>query len=172
MPGEQNTKKTEPEFLNSWKEISSYMGRGVRTLQRYEIQFGLPIRRPSGRSRSAVMATRAELDAWVAASPIRESYQLSNVQGKRSAIDMTAMKDAMQEMQKLKQQMRELRAEHQLALNLFIDSVHNLHRALNTAQGLGSNGVIGPPPGGDEFWLEQQFARKTSEGRSLGRAHA
>lgn len=94
------------------------------------------------------MATRAELDAWVAASPIRESYQLSSGQAKTSAIDMTAMKDAVQEMQKLKQQMRELRAEHQLALNLFIDSVHNLHRALNTAQGLGSNGVIGPSGGG------------------------
>jgi len=32
---------TERKLLHSWKEIASYMGFGVRTLQRYE-ELGLP----------------------------------------------------------------------------------------------------------------------------------
>lgn len=51
-------------ILNGWKEIASYLGRGVRTVQRWE-QFGLPVRRPKGSDRSAVLALSEELDAWI-----------------------------------------------------------------------------------------------------------
>lgn len=51
--------------LQSWKEISQYVGRGVRTVQRWEAMYGLPVHRPSGRSRSAVFALQSELDAWL-----------------------------------------------------------------------------------------------------------
>lgn len=62
----------QPHFLNGWKEIAGYLGKGVRTAQRYERNFALPVRRPSGRSEGAVMATPAEIDAWLMASPKRE----------------------------------------------------------------------------------------------------
>ena len=65
------------EFLNSWKDIANYMGRGVRTVQRYESQLGLPVRRPAGRSRSSVIARREDIDNWVAASATRRIGQLS-----------------------------------------------------------------------------------------------
>lgn len=68
--------KTAPEILNGWKEIANYLGKGVRTTQRYECELGLPVRRPARHSCSAVIATKAELDAWVAASPIREAYRV------------------------------------------------------------------------------------------------
>ena len=55
----------EHGVLNSWKEIAQYIGRGVRTVQRYE-EFGFPIRRVAGRPRSAVMAFTDEIDAWLA----------------------------------------------------------------------------------------------------------
>jgi hypothetical protein len=55
---------TEPVVLNSWKEISQYMGRSVRTLQRWE-QFGLPVHRPSGRDKSSVYAIPSELRKWL-----------------------------------------------------------------------------------------------------------
>src|SRR5947209_20291986 len=58
------------ELLNSWKEIAAYLNRGVRTVQRWEIELGLPIRRPRGKNRSAVMAIRSELDAWLKACPV------------------------------------------------------------------------------------------------------
>lgn len=50
--------------LTSWKEIGQYLGKGVRTAQRWELEFGLPVRRPTGRSRHAVLAIPEELDAW------------------------------------------------------------------------------------------------------------
>ena len=57
--------------LHSWKEISSYTGRGVRTIQRYEVQLGFPIHRPAGSPRSAVLAFSDEVDAWLSRSPMR-----------------------------------------------------------------------------------------------------
>jgi phage terminase Nu1 subunit (DNA packaging protein) len=55
----------QPEVLTSWKEIATYFGAGVRTVQRYERQFGLPVRRFNGRNRSTVRAYPDELDAWL-----------------------------------------------------------------------------------------------------------
>ncbi len=57
-------------ILNSWKEIAQYLGRGVRTVQRWEAELGLPVRRPRGRSRSAVIAVAAELDRWMTSTPL------------------------------------------------------------------------------------------------------
>ena len=51
--------------LNSWKEIADYMGRGVRTVQRYERDLNLPVHRPAGKSRSAVVAFADEIDNWM-----------------------------------------------------------------------------------------------------------
>ena len=54
-------------FLSGWKEIASYLGMGVRTVQRYEREMGLPIHRPTGKSHGTVIATKAELDGWLTA---------------------------------------------------------------------------------------------------------
>jgi len=53
------------DMLNSWKEVALYLGRGVRTVQRWELDLGLPVRRPRGKSRSAVIALKPELDHWL-----------------------------------------------------------------------------------------------------------
>lgn len=58
-----------PGVLNSWKEIATYLGRGVRTVQRWESELQLPIHRPRGKNRSAVVAFRKELDDWLKATP-------------------------------------------------------------------------------------------------------
>lgn len=146
MPNEKKLAKTSPEFLNSWKEIANYMGRGVRTVQRYEVEYGLPIRRPANKSRSAVMATRAEIDAWVAAAPFRERYELSKINVSKRLPSVAVMLDGVAKMHELRGQMLELRAETHAALNVFMSSLDGLHRELNAAQGSGSNGVIAHPP--------------------------
>ena len=51
------------KILHSWKEIANYMGLGIRTVQRYEVELGLPIYRPAGKDRSAVLALSDEIDA-------------------------------------------------------------------------------------------------------------
>lgn len=58
---------SEPVVLTSWKDIARYMGKGVRTVQRWERELELPVRRPRGAaSKSAVMANREDLDFWLA----------------------------------------------------------------------------------------------------------
>lgn len=59
-------------ILNSWKEIATYMGRGVRTVQRYEHDFGLPVRRLGGKLGRAVVALPQDLDAWLHSAPLAE----------------------------------------------------------------------------------------------------
>lgn len=54
-----------PELLTSWKEIANYLGKGVRTVQRWEQQYGLPVRRPNEKAKGIVHATRRELDRWL-----------------------------------------------------------------------------------------------------------
>jgi len=57
----------ESTVLSSWKDIARYLGKGVRTVQRWERHLGLPVRRPFGSSRkSAVLLHREDVDAWLA----------------------------------------------------------------------------------------------------------
>ena len=60
------TNGVKPPVLTCWKDIANYMGKGVRTVQRWEQEFGLPVRRPLGSNKKAVLARPADLDAWVA----------------------------------------------------------------------------------------------------------
>lgn len=53
--------------LDGWKEISAHLGRSVRTVQRWEAVYGLPIHRLSEDRKSPVFAFVAELDAWLLA---------------------------------------------------------------------------------------------------------
>jgi phage terminase Nu1 subunit (DNA packaging protein) len=57
-------------ILNSWKEIAEYVGRGIRTLQRWERDHGFPVHRPSGKQRSAVFAVASEVDRWLKTRPL------------------------------------------------------------------------------------------------------
>ncbi len=61
--------------LNSWKEIAVYVGRGVRTVQRWERELGLPVRRPHKHLRSPVIAIPAELDEWLRRGKPRQEGQ-------------------------------------------------------------------------------------------------
>lgn len=54
-----------PRRLNSWKEIAIYLGREVRTVQRWEKFEQLPVRRLSHKERGTVYAFTSELDAWL-----------------------------------------------------------------------------------------------------------
>jgi len=57
----------EPEprkRLDSWKEIASYLKRGVRTVQRWEREAGLPVHRLQHEKLGSLYAYPPELDAW------------------------------------------------------------------------------------------------------------
>lgn len=50
--------------LDSWKEIAAYLKKEVRTVQRWEKNSGLPVRRLAHGKQGTVFAYKSELDAW------------------------------------------------------------------------------------------------------------
>jgi len=56
---------TKRDMLESWKDISAHLGRNSRTCQRWEREFGLPVHRLDGSSKSRVYAYKDELDEWL-----------------------------------------------------------------------------------------------------------
>ena len=112
----RETKAQAPEILTGWKSIAKHLGMGVRTVQRYERQMGLPIRRPAGKLRGAVLATKSELDAWIAASPIRQTFQLTNTASNLHLRSLSAVKAGVAEMHALREQMVALRDEVRISM--------------------------------------------------------
>ena len=55
---------TRDDRLDSWKEIASFLNRGVRTVQRWEATEGLPVRRHQHRKLGSVYALKSEVSAW------------------------------------------------------------------------------------------------------------
>lgn len=56
--------KMEARALTSWKDIACYMGKSVRTVQRWE-RLGLPVRRQSNLIHTAsILAYTDELNSW------------------------------------------------------------------------------------------------------------
>lgn len=120
-----------PQVLSGWKDIANYLGKGVRTVQRYEIELGLPVRRPAGRSSGSVVATKAEVDAWVSASPIREVFQLTRTTSGLSAATCEDIKNGVLEMRNLRTQMADLRAELRNSLSSLKAGIHGIRGELN-----------------------------------------
>jgi Tol biopolymer transport system component len=62
--GEASYLETPPDRLDSWKEISAYFKRDIRTVQRWETLEGMPVHRHMHGEQGSVYAYRAELDTW------------------------------------------------------------------------------------------------------------
>jgi hypothetical protein len=50
--------------LDAWKAIADYLGRDVRTAQRWRDERGMPVHRVAGGRGGTVFAGRGELDEW------------------------------------------------------------------------------------------------------------
>ncbi len=57
------------ERLESWKEIAAYLGREVRTVQRWAVSRRLPVHRLPGGNKPRVFCRADELDAWLETEP-------------------------------------------------------------------------------------------------------
>jgi len=122
-----------PRILSGWKDIANYLGKGVRTVQRYERELALPVRRPAGNPTGSVVATTAELDAWVSASPIRESFRLTTATPV-SSLATNEIKNGVAEMRKLREQMADLRSELRASLHSLRESIHGVQHGLHEGQ--------------------------------------
>jgi len=81
-------------ILNSWKEISNYVGRGVRTIQRWESDMRFPVHRTGEHLRSSVYALSEEIDAWLKhrgnARPSAHEERHLSIKAMRKGMDQLA----------------------------------------------------------------------------------
>ena len=62
----KRVKLENKKILDSWKEISKYLGRDTRTCFRWEKELGLPVHRiDETSSRSKVFAYKSDIDEWL-----------------------------------------------------------------------------------------------------------
>lgn len=140
LSGSPSENKAPSELLSGWKDIANYLGKGIRTVQRYELELGLPVRRPAGKVRGSVLATRSELDAWIAASPMRDAPPLEKMP--KASFERPALHDALKEH-------RDLRARMSTLSDELTTSVAALHATLlavfgedlQLASGVGARGL-------------------------------
>ena len=67
--------------LDSWKEIATYLGRDVTTVQRWERREGMPVHRHLHHKRGSIYVLSSELDAW------RQSRKLQLEEQQNSAAE-------------------------------------------------------------------------------------
>lgn len=65
LSGQAPPPNLETDRLDSWKSIAAFLGRDVRTAQRWERTEHLPIHRPANSKRGSVFAFKSEIDAWL-----------------------------------------------------------------------------------------------------------
>src|SRR5262245_58345031 len=139
-PATMNPADPGNEILNSWKEVAHYLGRGVRTVQRWELELGLPVRRPRGKSRSPIMALREELDSWIIDCPQAMAHHSGS--GASMTFGHTeAGTSCIAESQDLRHKSRELRREMCVALRTLISNLEQIHGSCNGAPSLAQGSV-------------------------------
>ncbi len=115
------------ETFTSWKEIAAYLGKGVRTVQRWEWQFGLPVQRPTARSKGIVRASRKELDEWMKSEWSRPAMKAREA-GPVNLRDSPTMKRIANT--------HDLRASHQELLKQFQESLRMLKTNCEELRGI------------------------------------
>ncbi len=78
----------EAEILHSWKEIAKFLGKGVRTVQRWESSLGLPVVRCRFHQ---VIARRSDLQSWISKVFVRVEH-LSTASGYALQLHQNRMK--------------------------------------------------------------------------------
>jgi hypothetical protein len=96
----------EAKVLTSWKEIATYLCKGVRTVQRWEQTLGLPVQRPNGKPKGIVFAARDDLDKWLATNWAQRLIETTSSFKPQPAND--ELEASIREFRRLRQSNREL----------------------------------------------------------------
>jgi hypothetical protein len=101
--GDEMNIPEESTVLSSWKDIAKYLGKGVRTVQRWERELGLPVRRPIVRSqKSAVLVYRSDVDGWLATRFSARPSQDNKTALTNTPLTGSALKEGIQKSQQLR----------------------------------------------------------------------
>ena len=102
--------------LTSWKEIAQCLGKSVRTVQRWEGQFGLPVERLRG---GKVRASRTKLDGWLNDNWVSTRQQIPPANSSQRTFPVS----------KLVEECRQLRAENWELCKQLLENVQKLEKA-------------------------------------------
>ena len=108
-------------ILSGWKEIANHLGKGVRTVQRYELELALPVRR------------------------VRESFALRRQQPDNAAA-LADFKTVLTEHHRLREEMAIFRREMHTAMQELRQSVMGLRTQHTTHR----SGLLMLPDGGEQ----------------------
>lgn len=114
--------------LSSWKEIAQYLGKGVRTVQRWERQMSLPVHRPPGSNKGVVLAYTDELDRWAHSDQGVEARQSPDVDVR------VAVKQHVSESNFLRERCHELRNQHHAAVTMLVTNLSSMVQLLSDAR--------------------------------------
>jgi hypothetical protein len=117
--------------FTSWREIADYLGKSIRTVQRWESEFHLPVRRPSPEIHT-VSISRKELDQWLLG---RRSYRLwSYQQRKRKTPDVSdgvkVAKAGIEKQRKLRSECCQLMGEVRRNLKMLTEICQTLSQSI------------------------------------------
>jgi hypothetical protein len=122
------------EILSGWKEIARYLGKGVRTVQRYEMELGLPVRRLSDTGFGAVVASKTDLDSWVNSYPVPLAFR-ETPQSRRAQLT-SSIANGLQEHPRLRSQLMALRKELKTNIRVLRESISKVRQELNESRKL------------------------------------
>ena len=129
MKNVSRRKMSPPQICSGWKEIAAYLRKGVRTVQRYERELHLPVRRPAGKSVGSVIAIKVELDGWAAVAPYRQVFPLSQDSSSEAAI---ARRATVGEFRRRVAELHRLRQEIEKLQTTLLKSMESLQETLRT----------------------------------------
>jgi hypothetical protein len=137
---------SEGRIFSSWKEIAAFLGRGVRTVQRWETTLGLPVQRPNGYGSNVVVATESDLRQWLSQGGERSDKHRTGTDAaslRKIAEKLDAMEQEHQRLQQILQRMEARFEKIEHALNLQSNGNGSRHREPQSrakAPNLGSHG--------------------------------
>jgi hypothetical protein len=74
---------SDEELIRYWEGIAAALQVSVKTAQRYEKEYGLPVRRKRGSKGTVIYALRSELNAWLVANPSEPASSVTSVERKQ-----------------------------------------------------------------------------------------
>jgi hypothetical protein len=114
--------------LNSWKEIATFLNRGVRTVQRWERELGLPVYRVRKSEHSPVFAYARELKLWMESRSVPldpsapERRQAPRVDGRAGS---AGGESTVQRSHRLMGQLAASVAEHRIRAEALVDNLNS-----------------------------------------------
>ena len=117
--------------LNSWKEIATYLGRGVRTVQRYERELHLPVRRFNGKPHASVVALPGDLDAWLRDVALSDPVMPKS----RAVATVNAVRTAVAQSRHLRCRCHDLRTTNLRELTILVANLTAMVEEMNLGRG-------------------------------------